>query len=75
MNAPKKPQNLLVRAGIFGALGTEFVGLTLAGVWAGSYLDKRFDIEPFGLLVCLLIGMFGASVHIVRITRRFLVDE
>lgn len=75
MTAPKKPQSLLVRAGIFGALGTEFVALTLAGVWAGTYLDERFRIEPFGLLACLLLGMVGAGYHIVRITQRFLDDE
>lgn len=75
MNAPKKPQNPWVRAGIFGALGTEFVAFTLAGVWGGNAFDEHFHTQPWGLLGCLLLTLVAAAIHVVTITRRFLIDE
>lgn len=75
MNQRPKPQNPWVRAGIFGALGFEFVAFTLAGVWGGNLIDDYFQSSPWGLLACLLLALLGAGVHVVQITRRFLIDE
>ncbi len=71
---PKK-RSTLVKAGIFGALGFELLGFTLVGVLVGSWLDQRFDIEPWGLLGMLLLALVAAGVHIFTITKRFLAEE
>lgn len=75
MNERRKPQNPWVRAGIFGALGFEFVAFTLVGVWGGNFIDDYFNSSPWGLLACLLLSLVGAGIHLLHITRRFLVDE
>ena len=70
-----KERSLVVKAGIFGALGFEFLGFTLVGVLLGQWLDQRFDIEPWGLLGSLLLAFITAGIHIVTITKRFLAEE
>lgn len=70
-----KESSLLVKAGIFGALGFEFLGFTLVGVLLGQWLDQRFDIEPWGLMGSLLLAFLAAGIHIFTITKRFLAEE
>ncbi len=72
---PTKPKNPWVKAGIFGALGFEFIGFTLVGVMLGNWIDGKYDSEPVGLLVCLLVAMMAAGLHVFTITKRFLADE
>lgn len=72
---PKKGNNPWVKAGIFGALGMEFVATALAGVWLGQFLDKRYDIEPLGTIVCLFLALIGAGVHTAVITKRFVDND
>lgn len=64
-----------VKAGVFGALGFEFLGFTLVGVLIGEWLDQRFDIEPWGLLGMLLLAFVTAGIHIFTISKRFLAEE
>lgn len=71
----KRGQNPWVKAGVFGALGMEFVFTALAGVWLGQYLDERWDIEPLGTIVCLFLALTGAGVHTVVITKRFVDND
>lgn len=75
MSKANKPQNPWVRAGLFGALGTEFVAFTLGGVWAGNFVDERFGTAPWGLLGFLVLGLIGAGVHIYQITKKFLTED
>ena len=75
MTKRPKPQNPWVKAGLFGALGTEFVAFTLAGVWGGTFIDERFGTDPWGLLGCLFVCLMGAAIHVYQITKRFLIDE
>ena len=72
---PHRPKSPWVKAGIFGALGFEFIGFTLVGVLLGNWIDTKFDSEPFGLLVCLAISMMAAGLHLFTITKRFLSEE
>ena len=64
-----------VKAGIVGALGGEFVGAIIAGTYLGHWVDERFETQPVGLLVGMMLGLVGVSVHIVRIAKRFLLQE
>lgn len=65
----------LVKVGVLAALGFEFVAFTLVGVYGGIWIDERFGTEPFGLLLCLILALAAAGTHIVRISKRFIVDD
>jgi F0F1-type ATP synthase assembly protein I len=71
----KRGLNPWVKAGVFGALGIEFVATAVAGVYIGSWLDERFDIAPLGTLGCLFAALIGAGVHTFVITKRFVDDD
>lgn len=62
-------------AGIFGALGTEFVGSTIGGYFVGQLLDERFDTTPWFTLGCILLGLVVAGWHVILITRRFVARD
>ena len=66
--------NPWVKAGAAAALGFEFVGLVLAGVFVGVQIDARFDSSPIGLLVCLMLAMVAAGWHIYLVTRRYVLN-
>lgn len=67
--------NLWVKAGIAGALGFEFVGFILAGVFVGAQIDAYFDSHPIGLLSSMAVAIIGVSWHIYRVCRRVYVDD
>jgi F0F1-type ATP synthase assembly protein I len=71
----KRGTNPWVKAGVFGALGMEFVATAIAGVVIGGWVDGRFDIEPLGTIACLFAALLGAGVHTFVITKRFVDDD
>ena len=68
-------ESLWKTAGIFGALGTEFVGSTVGGYIVGQWLDERFDTAPWLTLGCILLGLVAAGWHVYLITRRFIARD
>jgi F0F1-type ATP synthase assembly protein I len=64
---PKRKPSMLVTAGIYGSVGLE-MGLAVGlGYLLGDWLDERFDIAPWGMVLGLFAG-FGAAVKaIVRV--------
>ena len=60
-----------VVAGVFGALGFEFVGFTIGGYLVGKAIDDYFATEPFGVIICIALGLVGVFIHIYRISKRF----
>jgi len=69
------PRSPIVKVGVLAALGFEFVAFTLVGVYGGIWIDQRFDSEPFGLVLCLIVALAAAGLHIVRISKRFIIDD
>lgn len=67
--------NPWVTAGIFGALGIEFVSLVFGGFWIGSMLDERFDVAPWATVGMLVLCLVGGGAHVVLITKRFVALE
>lgn len=59
-------------AGVFGALGFEFVGFIIGGYVVGYAVDSKFGTEPWGVLVCVLLGLVGVLWHVYRVAKRFL---
>ena len=51
-------------------LGIQFAMLVLIGVGAGWWVDKRFAIAPWGILVGALIGIIVGFYHFIRTALR-----
>lgn len=54
-----------ILAGILSA-GVTFPVAVLVGFFAGRWVDRRFDTEPFGLLVGVMLGLGAALVPLFR---------
>lgn len=59
-------------AGVFGALGFEFVGFIIGGYIVGDIIDGKFGTEPWGVVTMVLLGLLGVLWHIYRVAKRFL---
>jgi F0F1-type ATP synthase assembly protein I len=52
--------------GHFLGLGLQVaIGVGL-GLWAGSWLDRRFGWTPWGTLVCVMLGMAGGMYLMIK---------
>lgn len=51
----KMPNLLLISA------GSMFTSMVVAGFLVGYWLDSLFDTQPFGLLVCGVMGFIGGG--------------
>jgi len=64
-------QNPWLITGVVGALGFEFVGFMIAGAYVGTWIDRKWDISPYGLLFTMLFMLLAVGWHIYVIIRRF----
>lgn len=64
-------QNPWLIAGVVGALGFEFVGFMIVGALLGTWIDRRWEVAPYGLLLTMLLMLLSVSWHIFRIIQRF----
>lgn len=48
--------------GIGMELAAAVVGFTLLGYW----IDRHFDTGPWGLLICIAIGLVGGTYNLIR---------
>lgn len=60
--------------GVMGALGFEFVGFVLVGVYIGHQIDEYFDSSPVGILLSVFLSLVAVGMHIYYVTRRFVKD-
>lgn len=51
----KMPNLLLISA------GSMFTSMVVAGFLVGYWLDSLFDTQPFGLLICGVMGFIGGA--------------
>lgn len=51
----KMPNLLLISA------GSMFTSMVVAGFLVGYWLDSLFDTQPFGLLICGVMGFIGGG--------------
>lgn len=56
--------------GRYGALGFEFAGAVLAGIFLGRYLDSLFGTAPFLLVLGAVGGMAGALCRLILVLQR-----
>jgi ATP synthase protein I len=60
----------LLSYGRYGALGFEFAGAVLAGIFIGRYLDSSFGTEPWGVFLGAVGGMAGALYRLVVVLQQ-----
>ncbi len=60
----RKPQLRLAGLG-FELLGA-VLGFTLMGLW----IDHHYDTQPWGLLVCVVLGFVGGFYNLIRASYR-----
>jgi len=61
--------------GTVGSLGFVVAAGALLGWWVGSWADRRWGIEPWGLLTGLLLGLASAALECGRVLRRYIQAE
>ncbi len=61
--------------GTVGSLGFIVAAGALLGWWAGSWADRRWGIEPWGLLTGLILGMGAAVLEMWQVLRRYIETE
>jgi ATP synthase protein I len=62
---PEKLRKWSLLAGI----GPLLAASVLVGYLVGSWLDRRFGTDPWGLIACVLLGMAGGFLEMVRLLR------
>jgi F0F1-type ATP synthase assembly protein I len=55
---------------VFIAMGFELVGLILACLLIGQWLDDRYHLKGFGVLGLTIIGLVGWMVHLVQLLKQ-----
>jgi F0F1-type ATP synthase assembly protein I len=58
--------------GFAAEIGVTVALLTVGGIFLGRFLDGRFNIAPFGLLIGMLSGIILASVILVIRTQKLM---
>jgi ATP synthase protein I len=60
---------------LMSAILAQLAGSVLIGVFAGRWLDRKFGVEPFflilGLLICLAAGVYA----MIRLVQHFYSGE
>lgn len=51
-------------------VGAEFVVLVVIGMFAGQWVDRRYDSEPWGLMGCVFLGAVMGFVSMYRAVAR-----
>ena len=55
---------------VFAAMGMELVGLIVASVLIGQWLDERYQLKGLAVLGLSIGGLVGWLVHIVVLLRQ-----
>ena len=53
----------------YAGLGFEFAAGTAGLVFLGYWIDRRYESEPWGLLIGLGIGLVGGTYNLIKAAR------
>lgn len=67
-----RPAGYWRTVGELGTLGLAFVIAIALGTGAGYWVDERFGVSPWGVIVGFFLGFAAAVLNVYRITRRAL---
>ncbi len=62
--------NPLLTYGRYGALGFEFAGAVLAGIFVGRYADSSLGTAPWLLILGAVAGMAGAIYRLIVVLQQ-----
>ena len=54
----------------FSSLGIEFAFIIIVCIYAGQYLDKKFALQPWGILISVIVGFAYGLFYIIARTSR-----
>jgi F0F1-type ATP synthase assembly protein I len=60
----------LLTYGRYGALGFEFAGAVLAGIFVGRYADKYLGTEPWLMVLGAIGGLAGAIYRLIMVLQQ-----
>lgn len=64
-------ESLVLKMGKYAAIGLEFPGTVIGGLFLGYFLDGYFGTFPWLTTICSLAALIGAFVRLVQWVRRF----
>ncbi len=50
----------------FTGVGVEFAGVVVVFALIGNWLDGLYDWKPWGVLVGLVLGLFGGTYNLIK---------
>ena len=56
-------------------IGIEFAGAVGGFALLGYWIDRHWDTKPWGLLICLALGMTGATYNLIRTSMKAFRSE
>lgn len=59
----------------FVGIGFEVVGLIIAAVWAGGWLDARYNLKGMATAGLVIVALVGWFVHILWMLKSFEKDD
>lgn len=60
---------------VFMAMGFELVGLILACIFIGQWVDQNYGTKGLALVGFSALGLVGWLVHIVKLLKKFEADS
>lgn len=57
------------KAAVLISMGFEIVGIVLAAVWIGGWIDERYNWGGLGLVAAIVLGFVGWLLHVILILR------
>ena len=63
------------KALVFAGMGFELVGLILAGLYLGQYLDKNFGFGGLGTAAMAMLVLASWIWHLVILLKKFNEDD
>ena len=64
------PENPLLTYGRYGALGFEFAGAVLAGIFVGRYADSYLGTSPWLMALGAVGGMAAAIYRLIVVLQK-----
>lgn len=68
---PKNNRNPFQAMALTSAIVSQLVGSILIGIFAGKWLDSKWDTEPIFLIIGLFIGLAAGTYSMIVTIRKY----